>query len=313
MYFPYVRGRQYELLALRELMKNSLLSNKIIPIIEPVKLSSTLIKTMDEFIKKGKEIAFIVNPTVGDFSKDMKDADKDPYKQQLNQLLQDNNIVKAHIMKANSSANLDRWEKRGVAKNELIVINTNREHLELYGELFSEQGPRHVLIPGESAFRRKVRNQCILFDDKFEKQERNADYQEQSDEFFSEDHIYFKDEGFEGFADFSVVGKGYKESGFAPYAIAIHIVYFTKDGTLRIKHFVSDSNDDISNPAMKFYEALEKLYVWQQETHIQMTLGLKTLLKHYSEQTYPGLGSVKKLSIMHHIELVSKYMDGEIE
>ena len=41
MYFPILRGRQFELLALRECVNKSLLSNKIIPIVEPVKVSST--------------------------------------------------------------------------------------------------------------------------------------------------------------------------------------------------------------------------------------------------------------------------------
>ena len=36
MYFPYVRGRQYELLALRELVSKDLLSSNILPVIEPV-------------------------------------------------------------------------------------------------------------------------------------------------------------------------------------------------------------------------------------------------------------------------------------
>lgn len=35
MYFPILRGRQFELLALRECVNKSLLSNKIIPIVEP--------------------------------------------------------------------------------------------------------------------------------------------------------------------------------------------------------------------------------------------------------------------------------------
>lgn len=51
MYFPYVRGRQYELLALRELATNNLLGDYVTPIIEPVKLSSTLVNVMAEFIK----------------------------------------------------------------------------------------------------------------------------------------------------------------------------------------------------------------------------------------------------------------------
>ena len=56
MYFPYVRGRQYELLALREMIEGNLLSSKIIPIIEPVKLSPTLIKTMEAYVEKGREL-----------------------------------------------------------------------------------------------------------------------------------------------------------------------------------------------------------------------------------------------------------------
>ena len=43
-----------------------------------------------------------------------------------------------------------------------------------------------------------------------------------------------------------------------------------------------------------------------------MTFGLKTFLDHYDNQTYPGLGTVKKLSLMHHLELMSKYLDEEV-
>ena len=55
MYFPYLRGRQFELIALRDLVDKGVLSDKIIPIIEPVKLSSTLIKTIESYGKKGKQ------------------------------------------------------------------------------------------------------------------------------------------------------------------------------------------------------------------------------------------------------------------
>ena len=49
MYFPYLRGRQFELIALRELVEKGVLSSRIVPIIEPVKLSSTLIKTIETY------------------------------------------------------------------------------------------------------------------------------------------------------------------------------------------------------------------------------------------------------------------------
>ena len=47
MYFPYLRGRQFELIALRELVENKLIGKHIYPVIEPVNLSSTLTKTLE--------------------------------------------------------------------------------------------------------------------------------------------------------------------------------------------------------------------------------------------------------------------------
>ena len=125
------------------------------------------------------------------------------------------------------------WDKKGINKSELLVINTDRDYLNLYETTFGTIVPRFALMPDESVFRRKIRHHKVLLDDKFEKQERNADYQDEDDEFFSDDHLYYKEDGFVGFSDYSVVGNEYLEAGFAPYAVAIHIVYFAKDGTLR--------------------------------------------------------------------------------
>lgn len=77
MYFPYVRGRQYELLALRELVANNLLGENIVPIVEPVKLSPTLVNLMAEFIKASHQISIIRNPAVGTFLSDYQKVKQD--------------------------------------------------------------------------------------------------------------------------------------------------------------------------------------------------------------------------------------------
>ena len=74
-------------------------------------------------------------------------------------------------------------------------------------------------------------------------------------------------------------------------------------------HFVSDSNDDISDPARKFAEAVEKLVKWNKTMKLD-TIGIREFEAAYKNKTYPGLGVVKKYSIMHHLELMSKYLDG---
>lgn len=311
MYFPYVRGRQYELLALRELVEKNILSSKIIPIIEPVKLSATLLKTMDAFVQKDKELIIICNPAVGSFSSDMKNSDinKDSNKSKFLELLNNNKILKGHIIKKNSKSFIDIWERKmSTPKNEWVVINNNREFQQQYTEIFEDVLPRFVFIPDESAFRRQVRRHRVLLEDRFNRRDRNSDYSDHEDEFYSDDHKYYREDGFDGFADYSTIGNDYLESGFAPYAVAIHIIYF-KEESLRVHHFVSDTNDDIQNPAMKFYEATKKLAEWAIANNIQHTLGLDAFIKHYNEQTYPGLGSVKKFSLMHHLELIGNYLN----
>lgn len=315
MYFPYLRGRQYELLALRELAVNNLLGDQVIPIIEPVKLSPTLVNTMDDFIRVGHPIAIIRNPAVGTFMSDWKDTQgktkEAGYKQRFANQCGSPIIIKSLIMQRNAESLLEYWRQQGINKEDLLVISTNRDYLHLYESAFGTTPPRYVLIPDESAFRRKIRHHKVLLDDKFEKQDRNADYQDVDDEFFSDDHLYYTEDRFVGFSDYSVVGNEYLEAGFAPYAVAIHIVYFATNGSLRIRHFVSDSNEDITNPALKYYEAVSKLAAWyNSEPHpVELTTGLKIFLQHYEQQSYPGLGTVKKLSIMHHLELMGKYLN----
>ena len=314
MYFPYLRGRQYELLALRELVNNDKLGKYIIPIIEPVKLSPTLVSVMEDYIKAEQRIAIIRNPAVGTFMSDWKNAREESreegYKKRFTEQYDNNNIIKCILMQDNATSLLGFFERKNYKKSDMLVINNDRSKLDLYEKNFDEELPQYVLVPDERIFRRRVHSNKVLLDDKFEKQPRNADYILSDDEFFSEDHLYYKEDGYVGFSDYSVVGKDYQENGFAPYAVAIHIVYFAKDGSLRIKHFVSVSNEDIANPAMKFYEAVEKMAKWfyTSPAPVQLTMGLKGLLDHYENQTYPGLGTVKKLSIMHHIELVSNYL-----
>lgn len=136
------------------------------------------------------------------------------------------------------------------------------------------------------------------------------DYQKVLDEFFSADHLYYRDDNNIGFSDYSIIGKDYSETGFAPYAVALHIVYFDSEENLRIAHFVSDSNEDISDPAKKFKEAVEKMVHWNQERGIQ-TKGINLLERAYREGKYPGLGVIKKYTIMHHMELISQYLEKE--
>ena len=192
MYFPYIRGRQYELLALKELIINNRLSEHITPIVEPVKLSSTLSKTMEEFVNRNRNLCLICNPAVGSFISDMNNDDVNNNKQKILEFLSTTQIIKSHIIKENSAKNLNYWEnKRDIKKSDWYVINTNREYLTDYLTLFEDISPKMSFIPDESQFRRKIRRNRSLLEDRFNKCERNSDYLAIPDEFFTKKKVVF--------------------------------------------------------------------------------------------------------------------------
>jgi hypothetical protein len=304
MYFPYFRGRQYELLALRELAESHSLTENIVPVIEPIKLSPTFHSTIEAYIASEQRIGIIFNPAVGDLSKDKKAINE------MYSFLDEDKVIPSVIINPSMPNCLRDLEAREVSREDILTVLDNRDSLRVYETEFESVSPKFTLFPDDRKIRRTVKQNKILFENKFGKQARNADYP--ADEFFSEDHLYYAEEGFDGFGDYSIVGDEYAESAFAPYAVAIHIVYFAEDKTLRIQHFISDSNLDISDVAGKFYEAVSKLAAWYQKISPRpSTKGLETLLRHYSNGTYPGLPTLKKLSIMHHLELLGKFLAGE--
>lgn len=301
MYFPYLRGRQYELLALKELAQKELISNLIIPVVEPIKITSTFNSTIKIYNDMNLPLALIMNPCVGNIVGD-----------NTNKLLTyiTDNIIPSVIIDDSAKDFINK----NIEISELIAILTSRDYAEEYKDLFIDTFPKYSLCSDERQIRRAVTNNKVLFEDKFIKQIKNSDYINCDDEFFSEDHIYYKDEGYCGFGDYSIVGNNYEESGFSPRAVAIHIVYFAKDNTLRIHHFVSDSNYGIEDVAGKFYEAVSKLSIWSEKLdHQQYTFALSTLLDYANKGYYPGLPTIKKLSIMHHLELINKYLSGEVQ
>lgn len=306
MYFPYLRGRQFELLALRELVENDVLNNKIIPIIEPVKLSSTLIKTINTYGDNNKLLAYITNPKVGSFSEELKEKNNKLKDDLFTALEKNDHILYMYILNPNSNPS----EFIIKHSNNMGTICDNKDAIDVYKQYFENKDVKYNLIPDESGFRNKIRKNRVLLADRFNKQNRNNDYIDIEDEPFSEDHLYYADDGYLGFSDYSIIGKEYNETGFAPYAVAIHIVYLADDNSLRVKHFVSDTNDDISNPAGKFKEAVTKLVKWNQKNQLD-TVAMKEFERLHNQQIYPGLGTVKKLSIMHHLELMGKYLDGK--
>lgn len=309
MYFPYLRGKQFELIALREL--NNLIAQntaKISPIIEPVKNSSTLTRALTDFKTKNINFNVIVNPQVGDLVNSVKEilnilhsslSDYNNY--QIAVITQENTKHKKIIELIKES----QISVNGISLIHFSVIDNISEIVAEYEKLFPVI---NNIIDFNKTSRRYYRNfnpkTIVGLDDPFAAQQKNADYLPIEDSSFTEEHLFYAQDGFKGFADYLTIGDNYSESGMLPFAVAIHLSY-EDSKKIRVKHFVSDSNDDRSDIAGKFAEALAKLIEWCL-AHSQNSLAITEFQELHNTGHFPGLGSIKKLSIMHHIELVLK-------
>jgi hypothetical protein len=311
MYYPYLRGKQFELIALRELsglMAES--PQKISPIIEPVKNSSTLKTTISKLINKDINFNIILNPSVGDLTGSTAEIIEtvsgeigDFTNFQL-AIIIDSKIGIPAIEKIIQDISFD------FAGFSLIHFGVNNKVEEIISTLEGSAPVINNIVYFNKTSRRYYRSFLadtrIGLDDYFNCLPKNSDYLSVPDSQFSEEHLFYKEDGYKGFSDFLTIGDNYSETGFLPYAVAIHLSYLEDDNKIRIKHFVSDSNDDTSDIGGKFAEAIEKLVNWCNENNIEETIGINQFKTLHDSGHFPGLGSIKKLSVMHHIELVKK-------
>lgn len=308
MYFPYVRGKQFELIALRELC--DILPNfsaKISPVIEPIKSSSTLKTALKKLASKNVNFNIIINPKVGGLV-----GEENKIVEVLNEVLQHYNnyqiaIIVDSKIEEQIPAVIQSINDLGLNYNGVTLIHNAEISDTSITELQSGFNVVYNLINFKETSRRYYRlfsvNSRVSLDDYFKDMPRNADYLDVDESSFSEEYNYYKTEGFFGFSDFLTIGDNYSDSGFLPRAVAIHLSYIAPDGRIMVKHFVSDSNGDTSDIGGKFAEALNKLVTWCDSHHIN-TKAVDIYRELHQRGHFPGLGTLKKLSIMNHIELI---------
>jgi len=311
MYYPYFRGKQFELILLRD-NAQFLANNNIHPIIEPVKEDFTsLAKTIKVLHEKKVASTIIINPKVGE-----SPIDEMLVTGLIEETLKDfNSFSIGYILHAESNLNDLLVLLNKFSKQHFTLIHYGfKDSKELSVELAKHKNvTRHVFIEGyaQKLYQRHLRKagiERILIRNGFKPQKKNANYP--PSEQFSDLHITYPDEGMDGFGDYLIVGDEFKESGGPAYAVAIHLTYLDEDDNMNIFHFISDQTDSPTDPGGKFFEALNKLVKEfnKPKTQIYKSSACEEYLSLHKMKHYPGLGTVKKLSMQHHLELVAEYL-----
>lgn len=309
MYNPYFRGKQFELITIRE-SAELLVKSNFTPIIEPVKETlSGLKRTLDNMCDLNGGAVLIVNPAHGDHSDDSTNLTA-----LLEKVNDGKNLITAGVLLRDSMTIGDILECYEIHKDYFPAFihagfTEAKELRKAIGETILDHN--HIFFEGSCGklYRKHfVGSRRILIRDGF-KRRRNADYPQLEE--FSDLHATYDEEGMDEFGDFLIVGDEYSESGGPAYAVAIHLTFIDpdKDDSMYIYHFISDRQDTPTDPAGKFAEALHKLIAKLDtgKSNILITNAVNEFYELHRNGHFPGLGYIKKMSMKHHIETLANY------
>lgn len=316
-YYPYLRGKQYELLALRalceELSKED--RSKLHPIIEPVKRADCDTPTMTALSAmhtSGVAFSYIMNPQSGDFENNTEIFFPEGIKSKLDEY---RGWMPAFILNGDTDwlkAQIDYLVTENQFKRIMLVLPKN-EDVGKWNALMGRD-ETHTIVCCDSdspSTRRQVRrhNKSIVrLDDCFQMEARNKDFRGKEDQRFNDNVAFYEEEGYAGFGDYTTLPGAFVKGGMLPWVVAIHMTYNKNEEEVWIHHFLSKTNDNgIENIQGKFREAAEQVKVFfEQQYPLDATPAVGKLHQFVVDGHYPGLGTLKKISIEHHITLMCR-------
>jgi hypothetical protein len=325
VYYPYFRGKQYELLAIR---KNTdyMRKHSITPIIEPVKdIKEAELTNLERCLSKALQdklsTIVIVNPQIGELAAN-----------------QDSGIEKIiNLIKRIECGSFDSADRVGICIGIIVNSTTNlgkcyrqltvllpnphdiafihetatdsKEDLEQiaqWAHSILHISPEKSYVRQYSFFNDGRNNQNIVkLSDPFAgfRKLKNVEYRNGIDSIFTTENIFYSEDNYTGYSDYLTIGKDYSEGGGLPNAVAIHLTYKTnKDRFVHIQHFVSEANNDTRvDVAGKANEAISRLNDFVRREGLPMNNALEKFAALEAEERFPGLGVLKELSMTNHL------------
>lgn len=305
MYWPFFRSKQEELLALKELGSH-LSGNLVVPIIKPHDASQRVEGQLSRVLQTGLRVALIVNTNEGA---------PVPTAEQV--LSMEGNLTRAfsgqvfptlEVRSGVSSSDVSWFVNNYRGRNQVFI---HRAHT-LNAAIFPSFGAVHVFEVNQvsqnfiSAFSNSRR---IILRDGFKKKSVNGDYPAIS--YFDDLAYSYNANGYDGFGDFATIGDvPYNAGGGKPSHVALHLTEPYQNNAFQCRHFVSSVPPATTDVQTKYLDALAQLvtYTGSPGTGPFGTYGVSDYCSNYASGTYPGLGSPKRWSTKHHMQLLNSVL-----
>lgn len=314
MYFPFLRGKQNELLALRECVDKLAESGEVIPIIEPVNCdSAAILRCVNILSEKGVKHILVFNSHNGDIGRTPSEMARlvEEVKSKVSichfAFIIDNTTQPKDINYFLNSIGDDPYSfihSDSCSEGSLLCEASSSPNFQYH--IFIESG---VSKPYQNQFRDFKR---VVISNSFRSVNKNSEYSDPNHEFYTNAHLTYKTDGLTGFGDYTILSDRFRSGGGQPYSAALHLTHEADENKgIWVRHFLSEVYDyPISDQAALIHEALPEMvkFITQYKDYFSFSESVEEILKIHEEGRATSLGNMKKLSIKHHIELLLKIL-----
>ena len=304
-YFPFLRSKQYEMLAVRHLASDIARSGCLIPICEPVKLTNSMRKSISQYKQHSMPFLFICNPAKGEFknaAKSLVDEIIDPYLKHY-----DNWTPSLFIYRRTTRQEIDAFRKAYNGRNLAMIYYGLPSSRAVQTKIDNLDIKHHVFMPhcvGSEYIQSIPTDRRVIINDPFQRRARNVEYYDRQ-EFFTEMNTQLGNRDNVDFGDFSIVGDHYMEGGGPAYAVALHHIHFNGNAnSLNISHFISDRTETRADTSGKTIEAVNHLVRALNNLRPNNTRACEEYRQMRATEISKSLGYMKCLAIMHHLEVI---------
>jgi hypothetical protein len=307
MYFPYLRGKQFELEALVNV--NPAVYANTLPILEPVSASKGVYKRLyGNFVSQNIPLILIMNPFYPQSGRLTPTAVQTIIN---GELARHPSLILGHIIDQRYEVrDLNAFLTSNPTRRKAIVFRFNPLPTDLLAiQAALGTHPVEYIIFDDRRTNATTRNSFnthprrVLITDGFQRQDKNSDYPPVSA--FDSNYSTWRASGWFGIGDYLSIGDYYQAGGGQVYVVTLHLTIESPTG-LVMHHFSSTYRATVKGfPAQKFAEA-NNLLVTSPHVVPLASSGLDLFRDWHARAHNPQLGAAKKASLMHHIELMSR-------
>ncbi|MCI1892431.1 MAG: sce7725 family protein [Schleiferilactobacillus harbinensis] len=289
-YWPLLRGRQFDLLALQLLTQDNLLTNRIIPMIEPIRDAAGLPRLLKLRNQAGLPTVVIRNPSVGTYG--LGTHKRYP----LTPFFADANVWSGWWWRPD-------LQIPPAARQVLLIDDFRRLPAPAILMQFHT-----IVVQNDPRITQAIDHpRRIFLHDPWPRVHRTREFAQYADTpLFTERH-WAMHHGFDGISDYSLNGAPYFDKGWPQGTIAFHIAYL-RDGGIWLHHFLPLPTGGTQAEQFQYLQGELRRWLASHRHSILWDGPLKELLHYGDINHYPGLGVIKKLSVAHQILSVQQLL-----